>query len=255
MPVGNLPGWRQVFTDDFTTNVPLGGFSGCKAHNNTILDYHCAGLPPAVDAKWAAYPDGVADPLGGTVRYPSQVVGIAHGMLDFYLHTAQGINMDAVLAPKIPGSYPRGGLLGGRYVVRFRADPVYGYKAAWELWPDSGDNYVDGEIEYPSGDFTGTIKAFLHPVGFEGDFALQSRFDSGASYSTWHTATIVWRPAQHTLKFFLDGVLLGERTGPGVPTTPMHWLLQNDTATDGTLPGPGDTGHIEVDWVAVYVPS
>jgi len=26
MPVGNLPGWTQIFTDDFTTNVPLGSF-------------------------------------------------------------------------------------------------------------------------------------------------------------------------------------------------------------------------------------
>ena len=28
MPVGNLNGWRQIFTDDFTTDVPLGSFPG-----------------------------------------------------------------------------------------------------------------------------------------------------------------------------------------------------------------------------------
>src|ERR1700741_1268265 len=26
MPKGNLPGWKQVFSDDFATSVPLGGF-------------------------------------------------------------------------------------------------------------------------------------------------------------------------------------------------------------------------------------
>src|SRR5215472_1874929 len=26
MPVGDIPGWHQVFSDDFTTDVPLGSF-------------------------------------------------------------------------------------------------------------------------------------------------------------------------------------------------------------------------------------
>jgi hypothetical protein len=26
MPLGDLPGWRQIFTDDFTTVVPLESF-------------------------------------------------------------------------------------------------------------------------------------------------------------------------------------------------------------------------------------
>src|SRR3978361_375707 len=26
MPVGNLPGWKQIFSDDFATDVPLGQF-------------------------------------------------------------------------------------------------------------------------------------------------------------------------------------------------------------------------------------
>src|SRR4051812_8934318 len=38
MPVGNLDGWRQTFTDDFTTDVALGSF------------------PSAVSGKWGAYP-------------------------------------------------------------------------------------------------------------------------------------------------------------------------------------------------------
>jgi len=28
MPAGDLNGWKLIFNDDFTTDVPLGGFSG-----------------------------------------------------------------------------------------------------------------------------------------------------------------------------------------------------------------------------------
>ena len=255
MPVGDIPGWHQIFTDDFSTDVPLGGFSGCQAHNNTILDYHCTGLPASVDAKWAAYPDGNPDTTGHGERYPSKVVSINNGVLDFNLHNENGVNMDAVLGAKLPGSTAKGGLLGGRYVVRFRADSVYGYKFAWELWPDSGNNFVDGEIEFPSGNLNSTVKAFMHPMNFQGNFALQSAYHSTASYTAWHTATIDWLPQQEDLKFYLDGVLMGENTGPSVPSTPMHWLLQNETSSDGTIPGPTDAGHIQVDWVAVYAPT
>ena len=255
MPVGDLPGWHQIFTDDFSTAVPLGGFSACKAHNNTILDYHCAGLPASVDAKWATYPDGKPDTSGHGMRYPSKVVSIGNGLLDFYLHNENGTNMDAVLAAKLPGSTAKGGLLGGRYVARFRSDSVYGYKFAWELWPDSGNNFVDGEIEFPSGNLNSTIKAFMHPMNFQGNYGLQSAYHSTASYTAWHTATIEWLPQKQDLKFYLDGVLMGENVGPSVPSTPMHWLLQNETSSDGTIPGPTDAGHIQVDWVAVYAPA
>ena len=37
MPLGDVSGWHQVFTDNFATNVPLGSFPG------------------AVSAKWDAY--------------------------------------------------------------------------------------------------------------------------------------------------------------------------------------------------------
>src|SRR5437660_700572 len=43
MPVGDIPGWHQIFTDDFTTDVPLGSF------------------PDAVSDKWSDYPDGWPD--------------------------------------------------------------------------------------------------------------------------------------------------------------------------------------------------
>ena len=238
MPVGDISGWHQIFTDDFSTDVPLGGFLGCQGHHNTILDDHCAGLPPSVDAKWATYPDGKPDTSGHGERYPSKVVSIGNGVLDFYLHNENGINMDAVLAAKLPGSTAKGGLLGGRYVVRFRADSVYGYKFAWELWPDSGNNLVDGEIEFPSGNLNSTVKAFMHPMNFQGNYALQSAYHSTATYTAWHTATIDWLPQKKDLKFYLDGVLMGEKTGPSVPQPPCTGCCRTKRHRTARSPDP-----------------
>src|ERR1700738_2837561 len=54
MPAGDLPGWKQIFSDDFTTNVPLGGFPG------------------AVGGRWGGYPYPGKDTQGGT-HWPAKV--------------------------------------------------------------------------------------------------------------------------------------------------------------------------------------
>ena len=66
MPTGDLPGWHQIFADDFPTDVPVGGFSGCD--QGTVRS--CSGLPSAVQAKWWAYPDGWKDTSGLGVYMP-----------------------------------------------------------------------------------------------------------------------------------------------------------------------------------------
>src|SRR5207245_2889251 len=59
MPVGDIPGWHQVFADDFNAEAkaPLGSFSGCVDGPN-LISSTCSGLPASVGAKWWAYPDG-----------------------------------------------------------------------------------------------------------------------------------------------------------------------------------------------------
>src|SRR2546427_410289 len=56
-------------------------------------------------------------------------------------------------------------MLYGRYAVRFKADPVPGYKTAWLLWPDSGNWPADGEIDFPENSLDGNACAFVHHLG------------------------------------------------------------------------------------------
>src|SRR5437764_782137 len=71
MPVGDLPGWHQIFTDNFAANVPLGSF------------------PAAVASKWTAY-SGFADTSGHGTYDPAKVISISNGVMTLHLHTENG---------------------------------------------------------------------------------------------------------------------------------------------------------------------
>lgn len=250
MPVGNLPGWTQVFTDDFTTNVPVGGFSNCNSY------YHqCFGLPADVRSKWFAFPDGWKDASGNGTYMPSKVMSIQNGVMNLYLHSENGVRMVAAPQPIIPvGEGPDTGLLYGRYAIRFRADPLVGYETTFLLWPDSEVWPRDGEIDWPEGDLAGTqwstMNAYMHHQGATSG-SDQDAFASGVPYGAWHTLVIEWLPTR--VSFIIDGRTIGTST-TRIPNTPMHWVLQTPTSLDA-LASLSTAGHLQIDWVAVWKPA
>lgn len=250
LPLGDVHEWHQVFAQDFSTSVRTGGFSGCT-RGATLVSSVCRGLPRALRARWWAYPDGWPDTGDGATYSPSRVLSIHNGVLDYYIHSVDGRHLAAAVVPKIPGGVDGGGLLYGAYVVRFRADRIVGYKTAWLLWPDGGEWPAEGEIDFPEGDLNGDISAFMHHQ--EGvAVTRQDVYPTSARYNTWHTAIIAWTPG--SCRFILDGIQIGA-SSRFVPGNPMHWVLQTETATDGTTPTAGASGHLLIAWVAVYRPS
>jgi beta-glucanase (GH16 family) len=130
--------------------------------------------------------------------------------------------------------------------VRFKSDALKGFKTAWLLWPDSGLWPQDGEIDFPEEDLAATFYAAAHRTGTN-KFAVDI-FQSGASFTAWHTATIEWTPS--SVEFFLDGASIGVST-IGVPDKPMHYILQTESCLTG-CPLPETRGHLSVDWVAIW---
>ncbi|WP_246527354.1 glycoside hydrolase family 16 protein [Pseudarthrobacter albicanus] len=240
MPVGDLPGWRQVFAGDFTHgDVPVGAFPG-----------------PAYSAKWSpGYGDGTPDTAGQVSGgksgyYPSKVLSVKNGVLDWYLHSENGISMGAAPAPIIAntsaGPHRPNSQLYGRYSVRFKADSLKGFKTAWLMWPDSGVWPMDGELDYPEGDLAGTFFGAVHRSG-----STQNVFDvvqSNALFASWHTATTEWTAGR--VVFFLDGTSIGSVT-TGTPVKPMHYILQTESCLPD-CPLPTAAGHVQVAWVAVW---
>lgn len=222
MPVGNLPGWRQTFTENFGTDVPMGQF------------------PASYASKWDSY-NGFRD-SSGRGMYSRSFISTHGGVMDLYLHSVNGVPQGAGPVPLI-NSGRWGGQVYGRFSIRFTADPVSGYGAGWLLWPDSGD-WNDGEIDFPEGGFANTVQAFNHNIGNAKVNSLV--VDTATPWTGWHTATIDWKPS--SISFILDGKVIGTDTR-NIPTKPLHWVLQNGTS------GPVSTtssGHVLIDWVAAY---
>jgi beta-glucanase (GH16 family) len=237
MPLGEFTDangtWHQIFTEDFDTAVPAGSFPG-----------------PAYRDKWDVYPDGRPDTSHNGTYYPSKVVSVSNGALNMYLHTELingiAVHMVAAPVPHLPGRAGAGGQAYGRYSVRFKADPVRGYKTAWLLWPDSEVWPRDGEIDFPEGNLDGTIHAYMHYANPAGG---QAEFRTGVTYPNWHIATIEWSPGSVT--FILDGHVVGVSTSQ-VPFNPMHYVLQTETCLDCGPPSNAATGNVQVDWVVLY---
>jgi beta-glucanase (GH16 family) len=225
MPAGDLPGWRQVFNDDFTESVPAGQF------------------PAGVSSRWSAYADGWPDTSGKGTYYPSSI-SWHDGLMDIPIGWDGAHFIVNAPVPLLPT------MLYGRYAVRFKADPVPGYKTAWLLWPDSGDWPSDGEIDLAEGNLDGTICSVLHPQGSTSG-SDRDAYCTSADYSSWHTSVVEWTPS--SVSFFLDGQLIGQSTNR-IPNTPMHLVMQTE-ALSGPLPSTSANGHVYIDWVAAYEPA
>lgn len=227
IPEPDEPGdWRQVFVEEFGTDAELGEFPGRR-----------------YSTRWGAYPSGWRDTTGRGTYRPDRVVSVRDGVLDYHLHVEDGEARAAALVPQLP-TY---GQLYGRYAVRFRADPVPGFKLTFLLWPDSEEWPEGGEVNFPEGDLDGTFSAFMHHADPAGT---QDQFPTGQDFSRWRTAVIEWRPGE--VRFLLDGQQVGVSTTK-VPDESMHWVLQTETSTTpGEEPAPGASGHVQVDWVAAW---
>ncbi|HZE37257.1 MAG TPA: glycoside hydrolase family 16 protein [Stackebrandtia sp.] len=227
MPQGDLPGWKQIFADDFTEPAAVGQFPG-----------------DAYGDKWKVYPDGWNDTSGNGTYYPSKVVSVADGMLTKHLHTEDGMHMVAALLPKLNGS--EDGQSYGRYSIRFKSDAISSYKTAWLLWPDSEQTPEDGETDFPEGDLDGKIGAFMHHADPDGG---QDEFDTDATYTDWHTATIEWTPGK--VVFLLDDKEIGTST-EHVPSNPMHWVIQTESCIGCGEPDDDIEGDVSIDWAVAY---
>jgi Glycosyl hydrolases family 16/Fibronectin type III domain len=222
MPTGDLPGWHQVFTEDFTSNVDIGSWPGTYA------------------PKWQDYTyPGSHDTNGGAEWNSVKDVSVSGGTADYYLHSENGTAYSAAILPRTAAQ------TYGRYQVRFKVDAgMTGWKSAWLLWPDDDVWPAHGEIDWPEGNLTGSMEGFMHYADPRGG---QDYAPSGVAFASgWHTATTEWLPG--LVKYYLDDTLIGTFTTK-VSGYPMHWVLQSESAGGSR---PSGSGHIKIDWAVIY---
>ncbi|QES45218.1 glycosyl hydrolase family 16 [Streptomyces venezuelae] len=262
MPRGDLPGWKQVWAENFNSAVnapvPVGRLSGCDHYADTPRAY-CSGLSGRWrDALWA-YPSGWEDtaksgadgnggaPFGGTYE-PQKTVSIGKGYdgtgtlkVAMYRPASGGSNVVGTVVPKRCMD-----LRDGRYSARIKVtktDP--GFKSAWLRYEGSR-----AEVDYPEvDDYTdSTVAMFSHGRGAEWDVQTNARM------TTAHTYT--WERRGSTVTVYLDGKRL--RSGPTTLTT-SPWVWQNESRIigDHSKPNrgyakPGARAVLEVTWATCY---
>ncbi|MEV0444666.1 glycoside hydrolase family 16 protein [Streptomyces spectabilis] len=253
MPRGDCGPFRQVFAEDFEgDSVPLGSFADCD-HTPDRRTAYCGGLTGEYRANWWAYPagwqdtaksgaDGNAGRAVGGVYHPEDTVSVGPAddgdgrmRIRMWRPYSGGDIHSAALVPKrvMEQAY-------GKFSARIKVTRLaVGYKSAWL-------HYGGGcEIDYPEQNWTDTITAFHHPC----DGRPQGSFPTGARWTDWHTVSTEWTPGR--VRFFLDGERVGEDTR-GVPSRPLSWILQNESALYGPYAAPGSSAQLEITWITAY---
>lgn len=259
MPVGDLPGWRQVLAEDFTRPVPVGGF---VANQQGILTpagaQGYAAYGPGAPSELRLYPDGWDDTWKGGYYAPSRTVSVrddidgATGVFDVWCHhgvplgksAARGMGA-AVWFPGRDGRWNKGPFMRAEYRMRavgFNTAPSrYGAVPLFigSPWP------ANGELDWPEGELTGDIHGFYHhanPGNTQEPFSA-----SGFRWEDWHVYAIEWLPDR--VRFLADGQVVKESTRM-VPQQAMPFVIQSATYAPG--PDPATEGHLQIDWVTLY---
>ena len=233
--------------------MPTGDISGCAGAREwprtSCGRWHWApGLVnmPVISSRTRVRPD-----TSKQGQYEPTIISVHDSCLDYALQgPVLGKAKVACVVPTLPTVAPQKGQLYQRHALRFKCDAVSGFKFVPLLWPDSEVWPRDGEIDWPEADLDKPMYGYVHLQNGTSPND-QEIFPSGIAIGGgWHTTETIWSPGGVELK--IDGVTLGNYTGPRIPDTPMHLCLQAETSTDGETPAAGAIAHILIDWVVVY---
>ena len=271
MPIGDLVGWQQVFTEDFLKPVPVGGFYGKASEplggqllTTGLAGYNAYGPGRTSGNEMRVYADNW-NTTGGRSKYaPSKALSIrddvagANGVFDVWLHTDTPAGGSAAVpvgvAAWFPIPYFSNAFEIGPYVrVDFRLrtleavgpNPTQFHVVPLLIgnpWPD------DGESDYPEGEAhpLAPIRGWYHradPAGTQEQIV----GPAGAVMGDWHVYTHLWTPGQ--MQYLLDGTVIKTSTTM-VPTNTMAFVLQFEPQLP--LPAASTSVRVQVDWLTIY---
>jgi hypothetical protein len=219
MPVGSLPGWRQVLAEDFTG--------------------------PRLPAGW--------------VRYAGRPGGNSHGWWDISHTVVRGKDLHlvgdwrhgtfvtgGVMASRWSSSY-------GKYQVRFKVSRAPGVSYALLLWPTNDNWPSGGEIDFAEdgGGPRHITTATLH----YGRSNRQIQRRVRADITQFQTVGVEWVPGR--IVYTLNGRPWATVTGAHVPTGPMRLALQLEAGrgtnwSQAPSRATPRTVDMVIDWVVGY---
>ena len=224
MPTGDIPGWHQVFADNFT---------------GTTLDR----------SKWRVYsgqpggdPGGWFDPNHVSVAGGNLVISGYKDPADGGVWATGGVSSSTGLVQTY-----------GKYLVRFRFDQGRGIAHAILLWP--ADDTWPPEIDFSedNGANRQTDYATLHYGPSNTMVGNQVSVD----LTKWHTFGVEWTAGR--LVYTLDGAAWATVRNANVPSVPMVLDIQTQgwacgTSTWEQCPNATTPSRVNlyVDWAVAY---
>lgn len=235
-PKNDVQDFKLIFADDFIKPAALGTM-GSESDANKIVYIGATGT------KWQTYPGTFSDTLQGRPYRSDRVLSVHSGYLDFWLHNVDGVPAGANPSPVLPDGTQY--QTYGRYSARVKVDTddLSDYKTAWLLWPKDDASWESAESDFPEV----TLRAGLTGVWAHAHYG-PGNFETGRDLSVdmhdWHIYTQEWTP--FVRRYYVDDRLIFTTVKP-VWEGPQRWQLQTETIGNGV-----DSGHLLVNWVAVY---
>jgi beta-glucanase (GH16 family) len=226
MPTGNLPGWHQVFADDFS---------------GSTLD----------TSKWRLYwgqpggdPGGWFDPSHVSVSNGELVITASRDPAHGGRWATGGVSS----SPGLVQTY-------GKYLVGFRFDAGVGIAHALVLTPADGTWPPEVDFSEDNGSSHRATLATLHHRPRDRKISGEEAVD----LRQWHTLGVEWTTG--LLRYTLDGRTWFTTANPAVPRVPMALAIQTQAwpCADTWAVCPGRSTprvvSLRVDWVVAYAPA
>lgn len=251
-PFADMTGWRLVFADEFDRTISEGHF----VDGGNYSPPGVSGIKTA-DGRYVVYKDGWKDTTQHG-RYDPSIISVDGSKMRYHVQTRDGYPRVANMHVLPSGSDPKGGLLGLRYHIRMRSDPMANYKVVPLLWASAATTNADlqllGEIDFPEGETIDSPHGFVHHrngVSLSDQTILIPSPDT-IDLNDWHDYVVEWR-ADTSVKAYIDAVQIGSTVTDRIPNTAMSLRLQVETMTGGApIPSSGVSGYVEFDRVAVW---
>jgi hypothetical protein len=231
MPVGDLPGWKQVYADDFS---------------GSTLDTYKA---------WSVYNGGAPGSNPTTGWWMASHAVVSNGMLNLRGYVDKAASPDGRVVTAGLGLWKLPAQTYGKYEILARIDKCAEVKYAWLLWPYSGKWPDDGEIDFAEdegGDRTKTTASLLFKNALGQADALPKDYDYPTpDLSGWHRIGVEWTPT--SVRYTMDGQYWGQPKTTHIPTTPMTLVLQTEGKYAPSAVTLGSSScDAQIGWVTQY---
>lgn len=227
MPVGDLPGWRQTFTEDFN--------GADLSERWWIYD----GQPNGDPGGWFM-PSHVSQQGGRLI-----INGSREDTPNGNLYATGGISNSKSFSQTY-----------GKFSIRFRMDPGYGINYIILLWPTDDRWPPELNIAEDNGKDRTRLTSTIHYGGHGQPSRYTSRERLGVDVTQWHTVGVEWTPGRAVM--LLDGQEWARYESDVVPRTAMSLAIQTQAwfcggnfsdCPNATTPA---NVNMEVDWAVAY---